>query len=243
MFNNRSTPEDKSHYTDSAPDYPFFGRDIWTSIFVATTLMIVTIIGILIFADTIFAHAVLWLYSAWAFLGVVVIGAGITIGRWIGIKGMSGERYRLAVVGSLISVFTYSVFGGAVITPYNPDLYIPAIVITGGITILITIIAAIYVFRTDRNLQFIARYSGASFMVGLVAILFGTFVQPLLILGFALFLLGFLLDLVYEIWMITDGNRTPIANGFGLYIAFAGVFVHILQLVLRYGLQILSHQN
>ncbi len=201
--------------------------------------MIATIIGILIFADTIFADAVLWLYSVGVIIGVIVIGAGLTIGRWLGIKGMTEEVYSLALVGSLISVFTYAVFGGAVVTPYNPDLYIPAIVITGGITTLITIIAALYVFKTDRNLRFLARYSGITFIAGIVAVLFGTFFQPILILGFALFLLGFLLDLVYEIWMITDGGRTPIANGFGLYIAFAGVFVHILQLVI----QILASQD
>lgn len=40
-------------------------------------------------------------------------------------------------------------------------------------------------------------------------------------------------DLVYEIWEMVSARRKPFVNGFALYIAFTGIFVHILQIALE----------
>ncbi len=93
--------------------------------------------------------------------------------------------------------------------------------------------AAAYVYSTDKNLEHWAKYSLACFIGGFAILVVVIFVPELVVVAFGLFLLGFLCGLVYEIWMTSNRNRSAAANGLALYIAFAGVFVHILQLVLR----------
>jgi FtsH-binding integral membrane protein len=195
--------------------------------------MSLTIGGMLAVANTPIAEAVLWLYDFGLILGVLVFGGLLGLGRKYGLKGISTDDTSLAILGSGVSVLTYALFGGAILTQYATDTYFEAILLALGVTVGITILASLYVIYTSRNLQFVERYSGYSFLVGILFALIGTFLPVVSIVAFVFFLLGFLLDLVFEIWMYTDNQRTPVANGFGIYIAFAGVFVHILQIALR----------
>lgn len=223
---------DAAHTTKDSPAYGLISEEVLTALGVAGALMIMTIAGMLLIADTPLALIGMVLFGI-PIVGVIVFGILLTAGRHLGLRGLANDNPGQAVVGAFLSVGTYAWFGGLVLTPYSPALYVPAISITGVITVAISLIAAAYVYTTDKSLEHWAKYSMACFVIGLVALFIGLLFPPLLLVTFAFFLLGFLCDLVYEIWMTSNRNRSPKANGLAIYIAFAGVFVHILQLVLR----------
>lgn len=222
-----------SHSTRSTPSYAAASGEMATALGTAAVLQLCTVAAMLLLADTVVADLVSGLFGT-PIVGVIVIGAGLTAGRYLGMRGLRNESVGLAALGALLSVATYGVFGAAILTPYSPGVYVPALGIAGAITILIAAVAGAVVLATDRSFESWGRYSGYFFLAGLGAALVGTFVTPVLLLAFPLFLLGFLIDLVYEIWALSSGRRSPLVNGFGLYIAFAGVFVHVLQIVLQF---------
>lgn len=222
-------------YSDEAPSYGLFSRDMGVTVSVAAVLMSVTIILMLLISQTPLASLGLALYDIFPLLGVAVFGIFISLGRHFGMKGLLKNDLYVALAGISLSVFGYGWFGGAVLSPFETQIYVPAIVIAGVITIGLTLIATIVIFGTDYNFSWTGRASAVSFGIGIVLVLIVSFISaPILaLIGFGFFLLGFLFDLVYEIYLTSTGARTPVANGLGVYIAFAGVFVHILQIVLR----------
>lgn len=225
-----------AHGTDTSPDYGTASGALLTALGTAAVLMALTVAAMVLAADSRAAGLLARLYST-PIVGVLVVGAGLTAGRYLGMRGLGSGNLPMAAVGATLSVVTYGLFGGLVLTAYPQAAYAPAIAIAGGITLLITLVAATVVYTTDRSFESWGRYSAGLFLVGLGAVFLGSFLggagQLLLLVGFLAFLLGFIADLVYEIWHTSSGNRTPLANGFGIYVAFAGVFVHVLQLVLR----------
>lgn len=220
-----------SHQTPSTPSYTAASGEMATAIGTGAVLQLLTVLLMVLLADTAVAEAVLGLFQT-PILGVIVLGAGLSVGRYVGMRGFGDGNLAVAAVGAGVSVLTYGVFGGAILTPYAPAAYVPAIAVAGAITVAIAAVAGAYVYSTDADLSHWAKYSTGLFLVGLLGAGVGTFVQPVLLVAFLCFLLGFLADLVYEIYRTSNRERTPLANGFGLYIAFAGVFVHVLQLVL-----------
>lgn len=220
-----------SHQTPSAPSYTAASGEMATAIGTGAVLQVLTVLLMVLLADTAVAEAVLGLFQT-PILGVIVLGAGLTVGRYVGMRGFRDGNLAVAAVGAGVSVLTYGVFGGAILTPYAPAAYVPALAVAGVITVAIAAVAGAYVYSTDADLSHWAKYSTGLFLVGLLGAGVGTFVQPVLLVAFLCFLLGFLADLVYEIYRTSNRERTPLANGFGLFIAFAGVFVHVLQLVL-----------
>lgn len=221
-----------AHTTTDSPVYGPFHKSTVTALLVGAILMLTTIAGMLLVADSELAEWGQLLYSV-PILGILVFGALLTAGRYLGLSGIGKDNFGLAFVGAALSIFAYAWFGGLVLTPYEPSLYVPALAITGVITTAITLVAGAYVHSTDKNLEHWARYSAGLFLVGIVVAIPGTIFLPLLLITFVCFLLGFFCDLIYEIWMTSNRNRSPVANGLAMYIAFAGVFVHILQLILR----------
>jgi len=202
---------------------------------VAAALMSVTVILMLLMSQTPLASLGLALYDLFPLLGVAVFGVFISLGRHFGMKGLLTDENQLALAGIALSVFGYGWFGGSILSPFETRIYVPAIAIAGVITIGLTLLATIIIFGTDYNFSGAGLASAVSFGIGIVLVLIISFISsPILaVIGFGFFLLGFLLDLVYEIYLTSTGRRTPVANGLGVYIAFAGVFVHILQIVLR----------
>ena len=221
-----------AHTSEQSPSYGLMSGSLRVTLLVGASLMGVTVAGMLLIADTELAQIGSLLFT-FPIVGVVVFGALITVGRYLGLRGIGTDSYPTAAVGVAVSVFAYSWFGGVVLTPFSRSLYLPAVAAAGAITVAITVAAGAYVYSTDKNLEQWAKYSAVFFLTGLGAVFVGSFFEPVLFVGFVLFLLGFLCDLVYEIWMTSNRNRSPVANGLALYIAFAGVFVHVLQLVLR----------
>lgn len=219
------------------PNYGLLSKDTATTLIVAAGLMLITIITMIVLADTSISNSGRMLYDTSPILGVAIFGALISAGRYFGMKGLNSDNTTLAIGSSGLSVFAYGWFGSVVLSPYEASLYIPAILITGVITIAFTLIAAAVVYTTDYNLAWTNKASGLSFLLGLVLLFIPILIPSLTLLlgtlGFFLFLFGFLFDLIYEIYLTASNARSPFANGLGIYIAFAGVFVHILQMVLR----------
>lgn len=234
MFGDRDTPQNNKAMTKESPKYNIFSSDMAVSIVTGSVLMVLTIGTMLAFANTFVAELVLSLYNLGAIVGVIVIGGLLSVGRHLGIKGIESNNIAIGVFGSIISVMTYGVFGAAILTQYVTDIYGPAILTTSFITMSITLVAGMIVFKSSRSFEFARKYSAVSFIAGFILSLIGTILTQVLILAFVCFFVGFILDLVYELWALSDSKRSPLTNGLTLYIAFAGVFVHILMMVLEY---------
>lgn len=220
--------------TGTSPVYEWSSRKMVLTLVTATALVTANV-GIMYgLIDTVLSNIVLELYQMGAIVGVIVVGAGLSIGHHYGIKGLTQKNTAYALVGLVISQLTYGAFGAAIFSLYTPTALVEGIISAGAITVLITIGAGVYVYATEGDKEQWASYSGTLFGIGLVGALIGTFFEPILVGAFFLFLLGFICNLVFEVWKISGSQRTPLANGFGLYISVVGVFIHVIQLVVDY---------
>lgn len=225
--------KESAHTTESSPTYGIRDKEVRTSLLVGAILMSLTVGGMLLLANTAIAEALGTLYQLSAFIGIIVTGAFLTAGRYLGLYGVANNSTFLGGLGSVILVFTYSVFGGTILSYYAPETYFLAIAITSVITVILSLIAGMYVYTSNREFRNWDRLSSYFFIGGILMAIPGQFIPSLLVITFLLIFIGFLFDLVFEIWMVSDNNRHPVANGIALYVAFAGVFVHVLQIVLR----------
>jgi FtsH-binding integral membrane protein len=224
--------------TRESPDYNVLGSETFTAVSIAGVLFALTIASMLKFSDTFLGEAVMALYAFLPILGMVVVGGLLTLGYVVTNSGIENDSTGVALFGSLITVFSYGAFGAAILTPYSSELYNQAIAVSAGVTGIISLISAIVVYSTDRSFKSWGAKSGKLFIFALIFVALGSFIPgPIgsfaLAAGFFLVIIGFVVDLVYEIWQVSSGYRTPVQNGFGLYVAFTGVFVHILQLVIE----------
>jgi len=222
----------EKHGTKNSPVYGPFSGPLLTTLIVSTVLFLITVGGMLLIADTELAELALLLFMA-PIIGVIVFGIIITLGRYLGLRGIKENNHFMAFIGTILLLFGYSWFGGAVLHLYAIELYFMAILIAAGITLAIALVAGFYVYTTNKDLSHWSKYSATLFMIGIVLALIGTFIPGIIFLAFIFILLGFIADLVYEIWMTSNEKRSPFANGIALYVAFTGTFVHILQLVLQ----------
>jgi FtsH-binding integral membrane protein len=165
-------------------------------------------------------------------IGMVIFGAGLTAGRWIAKKGMKQDNTGLAVAGTGLLQVTYGIFGGGILSYVAPSVFPIALGITAVITTGIAVGAALLVYGTGRNFRSWGKYSNYLFMGALGTGLIGSAFAPLLILTFILVLIGFIVYLVYEIWRMKQRPGRVVMNGIGIYIAYMGVFVEILQIVI-----------
>lgn len=231
MVNLRGLTDDFK--TEESPNYGPTDSRFYIAISVATVLMVVTIALMFLTANTVIAEAILWLYNVFWFLGVIVMSAFLSAGWYIGLKGIDADNMGLASLGVGLSIVAYGGFGGAILSMYEASLWFGAVLVTSAITVGITILLSAYVFSGERDMSNWMGYSGGLFLVAIVLSLVASFFPPLMIVVLLMVLVAFTLELGFEIWYCSRGGRTPLANGFAIYFAFAGVFVHILQLVLR----------
>lgn len=227
-----------SHYTDSAPAYPFFSVRTGISVGVAAVLIAGTLVLMWLFRGTVWADGAIWLYRGAPFApypGLVVFGIVLTAGRYVGLVAAVEEYYSTALVASGVVAVAYAAFGAGVLSLYASGIHGTAILLTAAITAGLTIAAAVLVYTTDHSFANWDRYSGGLMIGGVCVLAVGsaTGVSAVTGLAFGLILLGWIVDLVFEIYMVSNDDRSPVANGIGVYIAFMGVFVHILQLVLE----------
>lgn len=226
------------HYTDRAPAYPLVSTRTGVSMGVATALIIGTLALMWLFRGTVLADFTIWLYRgapAAPYPGLAVFGIVLTGGRYVGLAAAVDERHADALGASAVVAVAYAAFGAGILSLYAPSLHGSALLITAGITAGITLLAAVVVYTTDHSFANWDKYSGM-LMLGGVGVLFLSSLTGLalfLLVAFGLILLGWIVDLVFEIYMVSSDGRSALANGIGVYIAFMGVFVHILQLVLE----------
>ncbi|MEY7848834.1 hypothetical protein AB7C87_06470 [Natrarchaeobius sp. A-rgal3] len=201
----------------------------------ASVLMTITVALMYVFAMTPLAVVNDYLFAA-PILGVIVYGAAIMGGELIAERGVKGGDMGIAFVGMVILQLAFGVFGAGVISFAPADTRVTILGITAIVTAIATAIITGYVYARSTTFEHWGRFANFAFLGGVVVIAVGTFVLPVLLLvGFVCIFLGFLLRLGYEIWQVRDNRDMSTAlQTIGVYIAVAGVFVHILQLVMRY---------
>lgn len=169
----------------------------------------------------------------WAIVGILFFGALLTIGNSLASSGIEKDDTGLATAGMGLLQFAYGAFGAGLLAGLSLDFQLAAVGITAVATTIIAVLAGLYVFWTDRDLGKFQRYAAYSFGGVLLTGLVGTFFPPLLLGSFLLALLGFMFYLVYEIYQIKTRPSRVYLNAVGIYVAFMGVFIQILQIILR----------
>lgn len=205
----------------------------WKAIGGATALMALNVLLMYVFVATPLAVVNSYLF-AYPIVGVIVYGAAIAGGEMIAERGVEDANVGLAVAGVGLLQLAFGTFGAGVLS-FAPREYQTTILgITAVVVALMTAGIGTYVYARSTTFEHYSTWANYAFVGGLVAVLVGTFLTPVLLLGFALIFLGFLFRLGWEIWRIRDGRVAATSlQAIGLYIAVAGVFVHVLQIVLR----------
>lgn len=224
--------------TRTSPNYSIGSTDFMVSIGAALLLIVANIIGMLYIADTQLADVMVWLYTDAPFapfIGLLIFGIALTAGRYFGLKSIANDNLIFAGLMVLVVEVTYAIFGGGVLSLYSASIWLEAVYITFGLVALYTFIVTGVVYSTDHSFEKWGTDAAVFMIIGVLAVFLFTLVNwaVLMWIGFIVITIGFMIDLVYEIWHTSAKNRSALANGFAVYIAFMGVFVHILQLVLE----------
>lgn len=218
------------------------------SLTIATFMMAATVVGMYLVGQSAIAEAVFGLFS-WGVggfpvglaVGALLFSGALILGRYLAMDGLSTGNQVSSIGGGFIVLTVFSLFGGAVLYPFPEAIWADALLITGGIVTLLTAALARYIvwgpgggpaWRTASNICFLV-----SFLVYLIGAGLTGFSGPvgslLITIGVVGVLLGWVIDLGYELYEMKKAGRSRGANGFAIYVAAAGVFVHLLQFVLR----------
>jgi hypothetical protein len=201
---------------------------------IATGLVAVNILLMLVLSYTPVADIGLLLFSNY-FVGIATFVATVGGGFWISNTGIERGNMGISGVGVTLIQVGYALLGSAILVVAPTGIRVPAIGISTVLTAALTAAVAVGVFKTSRSFERFQFYSRGVFVGGFVVGAIGFFVTPaLMLLAGVLFFLGFVLDLIYEIWAVRENKyASTLRNAIGIYVAVMGVFIHILQLVLR----------
>lgn len=180
------------------------------------------------------------LFGVAPIVGLLVFGAALTGGNYLAEKGLESGEMGTAYAGIALLQAAYGVFGGGIIATVGSQSARAVLIgVTLAITVAMTVGIAAYVYVRDKDYSHWNRWSIGAFLVGVVLVLVGSFFTPVLIGGFVFIFAGFTLRLGYEIWRVRDEYRgdQPLVHSLGIYVAFTGVFVHILQIVRQFVLE------
>ena len=220
--------------TGTEQGWPLSSRE-WTVVGGASVLMAINVLLMYVIVVTPLAVVNEYLFSI-PIVGVLVYGAAITAGDLIAERGVEGGDMGIAFIGMVILQLAFGIFGAGVISFAPPDTRLTILGITAIVTAILTALISGYVYARSTTFEHWGKFANFAFLGGIGVILVGTFVlSELLLVGFVLIFLGFMLRLGYEIWQVRDKRDASVAlQTIGVYIAVAGVFVHVLQLVMRY---------
>lgn len=166
-------------------------------------------------------------------VGILVYGAMLTIGTAMAKKGVRKSNFGMAIGGASLLQFAYGTFGAGILAFLSIGAQATVLGITAAVTTIIAIAAGLLVYGTGKDFSSWRKYASYLFL-GVIGFGFiGTAVPGLIIIAFVLALLGFLVYLVYEIWDMKRSPENVYLNGIGIYVAFMGVFVHILRIVIE----------
>lgn len=195
-------------------------------------LVLVNIILMILLSFTPIAGVFKYIYTV-PLIGVVITGVLLSVGYSVADKGINNEELHLSVLGVGIVVLTFSGIGSSILQPYGYEDYIIPLVLSGLVTTGISVICGYYVKTTDSNLERFRKYSLYSFIGVIVTTGLGLLYSPIYLISFILVLTGFISDLIYQIWRTGIGNRPDLYDGFALYVAYIGVFIQILQIIIE----------
>lgn len=211
-------------------------RHEYKTIGIASGLIALNIALMSLIAFTPLAGVMEYVFS-YLILGVLFFGALLTGGVWIAKSGIRNNDRTKSGLGVGILQIAYGLFGGGVLS-IAPANLMPAIIgATFVVTLGLTVASAALVYFSGRDFSNWQRYSNYLFLGVLGLALFGTFIPGFGVIAFFLALAGFLTYLIYEIYILREQQASPLMNGLGIYVAFMGVFIQILQMVLRYYLE------
>ena len=200
----------------------------------ASALMAINVALMYVLVVTPLASVNEYLFS-FPIIGALAYGAAIMAGQVVAERGVTGGDMGIAFVGMVILQLAFGVFGAGVLRFAPRESQLTILAVTAVVVALLTAVISAYVYARSKTFEHWGSYANYAFIGGIVAILIGSFVAPVLLVGFVLIFLGFLLRLGWEIWKVRDQRNASVAlQTIGVYIAVAGVFVHVLQLVLRY---------
>ena len=203
------------------------------SLGIATGLIILNIAVMWIFAFTPLSAVNDLLFGAFLLLGVIVYGAMLTGGVWLAKKGVRSGSKPQAVAGTGLIQVAYGMFGAGIIGMLSASVQAAALGITGVITTVIAVLSGLLVFGTSYDFSNWGRYANYIFLGVLAVSFIGSFSEIFGLIAFTLALIGFIVYLIHQIYMTKTRPSTPFLNGIGLYTAYMGVFVEILQLVVE----------
>lgn len=205
----------------------------WGVVGGATGLMALNVLVMYVAAATPLAQLNRLLFSV-PIVGALVYGALITGGQMVAERGFENNSMGMALAGVVVLELAFGAFGGGVLSFLAEGVQITALAITGVIVVAMTAVIGTYVYlRSDTQFDHYGRWATYAFLAGLGAILVATFVPPVAVVGFVCIFVGFLLRLGYEMWEVRENRGPPAMQSVGLYVAVAGVFVHVLQMVVR----------
>jgi FtsH-binding integral membrane protein len=168
-------------------------------------------------------------------LGLIVYGAALTGGNVLAERGLERGQMAMAGLGILLLQGAYALFGGGILARVPAGSQGLSLAVTLVVTVAMTVAIAGYVYLRDRNFDHWSTWSLGAFVVGALLVLVGSFAPIVLVGGFLFIFLGFMLRLGYEIWHVRasyDPDRS-LVHALGIYVAFTGVFVHVLQIAAR----------
>ncbi|MFP4038483.1 MAG: Bax inhibitor-1 family protein [Candidatus Nanohaloarchaea archaeon] len=170
-------------------------------------------------------------------IGVLFFGAFLTAGVWIAKSGIRNNDKTRTGLGAGILQAAYGIFGGGILSLAPPSLMPIVILSTFAATLTISVLSAALVYFTGRDFSRWGIYSTYLFLGVIGLSLFGTFLPGFGVIAFFLALAGFTTYLIHEIYILREQEASALMNGLGIYIAFMGVFVQVLQMVLRFYLE------
>ncbi|QLG63522.1 hypothetical protein [Halorarum salinum] len=220
------------HGTATERGFVLSGRE-WAVVGGASALMALNVLVMYAFVATPLALVNDYLF-AYPIVGVLVYGAAIAGGELLAERGVERGGTGLALAGVAILQVAFGTFGAGVLSFVPRDARLPILAITAVVVTAMVAAIGTYVYARSKQFDHYRSWANYAFLGGVLAVLVGTFLAPVLLLGFLLIFLGFLFRLGWEIWRIRDGRvATAALQAIGLYVAVAGVFVHVLQIVIR----------
>lgn len=204
------------------------------SLGIATALILLNIAVMWVFAFTPLAAVNNLLFGTFLFLGVIVYGAMLTGGIWLARRGIRSRNTGMAVGGTTLVQVAYGLFGAGILSTFlSASIQGIALAITAAATTSIALFCGLVVFGTSHDFSNWGRYANYIFLGVLAVSFIGSFSGIFGLIAFTLALIGFIVYLMHQIYMTKTRPNTPFLNGIGLYAAYMGVFVEILQLVVR----------
>ncbi len=206
----------------------------WRIVGMATLLMTINVALMYAFVLTPLAVVNDYLFAA-PIVGVLVYGAALMLGEIIAEKGVKNGSMGTALAGVALLQLAFGTLGAGILSFVPRDVQVTALGIAGVITVLITFLIATYVYARSKSFDRWSTYANGAFILGVIGVGVGMLIPVVSLVGFVFIFLGFLLRLGWEIWRIRERRGTSeFLSAIGVYIAIAGVFVHVLQLVLRF---------